>query len=495
MSDYPPIAAVDLGSNSFHLLVAREVEANIQVLHREKQKICLAAGLEKGRLSQEAIDRGVAALKQFATTLQDFHADKVKVVATYTLRKSKNLDEFLAQAAEVFPYPIEVISGQEEARLIYQGVAHYMHHEDNRLVIDIGGGSTELIIGQGFKPLRLTSRNMGSASFSKRFFGDGKITDKAFKCAMIRAEQELEAVHSGFMQAGWQTCLGTSGTIKSLCTIIESNFGSQQLTYENLKWLQAEFIKAGHVDTLNLAGLSDDRKASICGGLAILLAIFELFKLQSLSYCDYALREGLLHEMQESLKQGDIRTTTITSFCKRFNIDESHALLIQNSIRYIYQSLKKDWGLKNDEHLSLLLWAAQLHEIGLSINSSGIHKHSAYIVENSQLPGFTQQQQRLLACLIRFHRKKIRDDELPALKQVSVRKLAYLITILRLAILLNQKRQPDYLPNYQVIATSENSLKLQFPRDWFEEQALLNADLELEQQYLEKITINLEYGA
>lgn len=492
MSDYPPIAAVDLGSNSFHLLVAREVEANFQVLHREKQKIRLASGLENNALSQEAIDRGVAALKQFADTLQDFHADQVKVVATYTLRTAKNIDEFLTQATEVFPYPIEVISGQEEARLIYQGIAHYMHHEDKRLVIDIGGGSTELIIGKDFKPLRLTSRNMGSASFSKRFFGEGKITSKAFKNAMIRAEQALEPVYSGFMKAGWETCLGTSGTIKSLCAIVEAKFETQHLTLEHLEWLKAQFIQAEQIDNLNIPGLNDDRKASICGGLAILLAIFELFKIDSLNYCDYALREGLLHEMQDSLKQRDIRVTTIESFCVRFDIDANHSQLIQSSIRYLYQSLKKAWGLKNDEHIASLLWAAQLHEIGLSINSSGIHKHSAYIVENSPLPGFTQEQQRLLACLIRFHRKKIRPEELPKLKLVPEQKLIYLLVIMRLAILINQKRQPDYLPNYEIEAT-ENTLNLNFPESWLEEQALLNADLEVEKQYLEKVGIALNY--
>ena len=262
MSDYPPIAAVDLGSNSFHLLVAREVEANVQILHREKQKIRLASGLENKTLSQEAIHRGVTALKQFADTLQDFHASQVKVVATYTLRTAKNIDDFLAQAAQVFPYPIEIISGQEEARLIYQGVAHYMHHENNRLVIDIGGGSTELIIGKDFKPLRLTSRNMGSASFSRRFFSDGKITSKAFKNAMIRAEQALEPIYSGFMQAGWSTCLGTSGTVKSLCAIIEAKFATQQLTLKHLESLKTQFIQAEHIDQLNLAGLNEDRKAS-----------------------------------------------------------------------------------------------------------------------------------------------------------------------------------------------------------------------------------------
>lgn len=492
MNDNPPIAAVDLGSNSFHLLVAREIEANFQVLHREKQKIRLASGLENNTLNQGAIDRGLAALKQFSDTLQDFHTDQVKVVATYTLRTATNIDDFLQQAAEVFPYPIEVISGQEEARLIYQGVAHYVHHDHNRFVIDIGGGSTELIIGENFKPLRLTSRNIGSASFSKRFFNEEKISNKGFKSAIICAKQELEPIYSSFKKAGWKTCLGTSGTIKSLCAIVAEKFETQQLTLEHLQWIKETFIKAEHIDALNLPGLNDDRKASICGGLAILLAIIEMFKIDSLTYCDYALREGLLHEMQDSLKHRDIRITTVESFYRRFDIDAPYAQLIKNNIRYLYQNLKKSWDLRNDEHLASLQWAAQLHEIGLSINSSGIHKHSAYIVENSLLPGFTQEQQKLLSCLIRFHRKKIRPDELPTLKLASPKKLVYLLAIIRVAILLNQKRQLDYLPNYEIEASTD-TLKLAFPTRWLEEQALLNANLEQEKHYLGKLGITLLY--
>lgn len=493
MSDYPAVAAVDLGSNSFHLLVAREVESNFQVLHSEKQKIRLAAGLNnKKKLSQEAIDRALAVLKQFSETLKNFNTDQIKVVATYTLRSATNIDYFLEQAAEVFPYPIDVISGQEEARLIYQGVAHNVHHDDNRLIVDIGGGSTELVIGNGFTPLRLTSRNMGSTSFTQRFFGTGEISANAFKKAMIRAEQTLESVASSFIKSGWKWCLGTSGTIKSVGTVVLEKFETDNINYEHLCWLKDELIKAGHIDALDIPGLHDDRKSSICGGLTILLAIFKQFKIKSIRYCDFALREGLLHEMQDNLKQKDIRVTTIDSFCKRFDIDTTQAHLIQHTARWFYQQVKTTWGLKNNEHFSILMWAVQLHEIGLSINSSSIHKHSAYIVENSLLPGFTQQQQSLLACLIRFHRKKIRPEELPELALISRQKFCYLLAIIRLSILLNQKRQPNYLPDYKLEANTAK-LRLRFPQAWFEEQALLEADLQAEQQQLKKIGVELHY--
>lgn len=493
MTDYPPIAAVDLGSNSFHLLVAREVENDFQVLHREKQKVQLATGLNSAhKLNQAAIDRAIAALKQFSETLKNFAPEQVKVVATYTLRQAANIDDILKQAAEVFPYPIEIISGQEEARLIYQGVAHNLHHDDNRLVIDIGGGSTELIVGKQLTPLRLTSRNMGSTSYTERFFKDGKITESAFKKAIIRAEQKIEPIASSFLRAGWASCLGTSGTVKSICAMTEAQFKTDTLDYEQLCWLKDQLVAAGQMDALNIPGLQDDRKNNICGGVAVLMAVFKQLKISSLSYCDFALREGLLHEMQDCLKHNDIRITTVDSYCKRFDIDRAHAELIQNTSRRLYQSAKKTWGLKNSEHLAALLWAVELHEIGLSINSSGIHKHSAYIVENSLLPGFTQQQQRLLACLIRFHRKKLRPEELPKLAIISNQKLCYLLVIMRLSVLLNQKRQPDYLPNYE-LKTTANAIRLEFPEEWLKEQPLLQADLEFEQEQLKKLGIKLTY--
>lgn len=495
MNDYPSIAAVDLGSNSFHLVVAREVDGSLQILHKEKQRVYLADGLDdKNQLSQEAIDRAVAILKQFATTLQNFPETSVKVAATYTLRRAKNVNSFISQANKVFPYHIDVISGQEEARLIYQGVAHYIHHDDSRLVVDIGGGSTELIIGKHFKHKLLSSRNMGCVSFTKQFFSDGQITDKRFKKAEIRAEQELEVIFANYIGAGWQSVVGTSGTIKAILAMINANDPEQNcITLERLLELKTQFIAAKKINNLLIAGLSPERQVSICGGLAILIAIFQLFKIESMEYSDFSLREGLLHEMQQKLAKKDIRANTIENLSDRNAIDKEHANRVANTASWLFQQVQTQWQLDSQDNHQLLQWAAQLHEIGLGINSSGLHKHSAYIVANSQLPGFTQQQQTLLSCLIRFYRKKIKLEELPTLLGLEHFQILQLIVLLRLAVLLNQKRLNDQHQELKVSA-KVNSLLLTFPKKWLAEHSLLHADLQQEQKYLKKVGFLIDFA-
>ncbi|MBE0376766.1 exopolyphosphatase [Pseudoalteromonas prydzensis] len=494
MNDYPSIAAVDLGSNSFHLVVAREVDGSLQILHKEKQRVYLADGLDdKNQLSQTAIDRALAILKQFATTLQDFPASNVKIAATYTLRRAKNINSFLTQASNVFPYQIDVISGQEEARLIYQGVAHYIHHDENRLVIDIGGGSTELIIGKHFKHKLLSSRNMGCVSYTKQFFADGMINEKRFNKAQIKAEQELEVIFATYINAGWQSVVGTSGTIKSILAMISANDPEQKnITLERLLELKTQFIAAKTIDNLLIEGLSPERQVSICGGLAILLAIFQLFNITEMDYSDFSLREGLLHEMQQKLALKDIRSNTIANLSERNTIDKVHAQRVANTADWLFLQVQKEWQLDSLDNHQLLVWAAQLHEIGLGINSSGLHKHSAYVVENSQLPGFTQQQQTLLSCMIRFYRKKVRLEEFPTLLSVPHFQILQLIVLLRLAVLLNQKRLND---QHQELAVSVkgNSMLLQFPLGWLSEQTLLHADLQQEQKYLKKVGFLIDF--
>lgn len=495
MSDYPPIAAVDLGSNSFHLVVAREVDGNLQILHKEKQRVYLAEGLDdKNQLEQAAIERGLAVLKQFAVTLQDFPRCNVKVAATYTLRRAKNISTFLALANKIFPFHIEVIAGQEEARLIYQGVANNLHHDGNRLVIDVGGGSTELIIGKHFEHHLLASRNMGCVSFTKQFFNGGTINSKRFLRAQTKAEQELEVIFASYISAGWQSVIGTSGTIKSILSMLQANDPEQQtITLPRLLELKVQFLAAKNISELIISGLTPERQASICGGLAILIAIFKLFSIDEMHYSDYSLREGLLYEMQQKLAHKDIRTNTIENLSERNAIDKEHANRVSQTAKWLFHEFKAPWQLNDSDSLSLLGWAAQLHEIGLTINSSSIHKHSAYIVANSQLPGFTQQQQVLLSCIIRFYRKKIRLDELPSLLTLTQQQVIHLIIILRLAVLLNQKRQIEKIVKFEASANI-NSIFLKFADKWLTEHTLFKADLQQEQSYLKKVGIALDFA-
>ncbi len=494
MSKYPSIAAVDLGSNSFHLVLAREVDGRLEILHKEKQRVYLAAGLDdRFRLNQDATDRALAVLRQFADTLRDFPAANVRVAATYTLRRAKNLPEFLAQAKNVFPYSIQVISGQEEARLIYQGVARHQHHDGRRLVIDIGGGSTELVIGLHDRHRLLSSRNMGCVSFSRQFFADGKITEKRFARAIVRAEQELEAVLAAYLAEGWQTVIGTSGTIKTLQALCATAEQDTPLTLTALEALKQRFIAAGHTEFLASDPLLAERKDTACGGLAILIALFRQLNIDSMTYCDHSLREGLLYEMQEKLAHKDIRIHTIDSLGERYAVDKRHAANICDTLDMLFCVVAPVWRLENEDHLTLLHWAARLHEIGLSINSSGLHKHSAYILANTQLPGFTREQQAQLSCLVRCHRKKIRPDTIPLLESMSEEQLHGMIALLRLAVLLNRKRQTERSPEIRIEAASR-FVMLRFPDGWLDTHTLLRADLEQEQGYLKKLSIDLDVG-
>mgnify|MGYP000005834800 FL=1 len=492
MNDHPSIAAVDLGSNSFHLVVAREVDGTLQILHKEKQRVYLADGLDdKLRLNQAAIDRALLVLKQFANTLEDFPPGNVKVAATYTFRRAKNIHAFLTQASKVFPFHIDVIPEQEEARLIYQGVAHYVHNEENRLIIDIGGGSTELIIGKHFKHKLLTSRNMGCVSYTKQFFSGGAITAKRFNRAEIKAEQEIEVIFANYINEGWQDVIGTSGTIKSILTMVCAQNPQQTcVSIDDLLALKQQCIAAEHINNISIEGLTPERQQSLCGGLAILIAVFKEFSINQLSYSVFSLREGLLHEMQQKLADKDIRSNTINNLSERYTVDKAHASRVANTATWIYERLSKAWQLIDNKDIALLNWAAKLHEIGLSINSSGINKHSAYIVANSQLPGFTQQEQLILSSLIRFYRKKIKRDELPEFTTIAQQHVIKLVTILRLAVLFNQKRQISQQPNMNISANA-TGIFIKFYDNYLQTHTLLNADLELEQRYLKKVGISL----
>jgi exopolyphosphatase / guanosine-5'-triphosphate,3'-diphosphate pyrophosphatase len=486
------MAAVDLGSNSFHMVIARVIDGDIQLLHREKQKVQLAEGLnEQQVLSEEAIERGLNVLAQFADTLKPFAPQSVRVIATYTLRRARNAATFLRRAKTVFPFPIEVISGQEEARFIYQGVAHFEHFAARRLVIDIGGGSTEFAIGEGLQPLRLSSRNMGCVSYALQHFPQGRISEKRFAKAILQAEQELEPIVSSFKAAGWQQAVGTSGTVKTLRDIVVGmGLGHNALELAHLLALKDHLVLQENSFQLDLPGLTDDRKLLICSGLAILIAAFNLLQIDQLIYIDAALREGVLYEMSDRLQHLDIREHSVASLQRRYDVDMAQAERVSATALNLFSQVRKSWQL-TDEDAMLLGWAATLYEVGLHINSSGVQKHSAYILQYANLPGFNQEQQLLIATLVRFHRRKIRAEEIPSFSLYQLPQVIYLLVLLRLAVLLNQKRRDDLLPELTARPMAQ-ALELNLGRDWLEQQSLLAADLAAEQKTLKKIAFMLE---
>ncbi|MEN3157523.1 exopolyphosphatase [Alkalimonas sp. NCh-2] len=479
------MAAVDLGSNSFHLVIARDLHGDLQLLHREKQKVRLAEGLNNDLiLSEEAMERGLSVLRQFADTLSGIPADAVRVIATYTLRRASNSQTFLRRARSLFPYPIEIISGQEEARYIYQGVAHFEHAAEHRLVMDIGGGSTEFALGQGFEVLRLSSRNMGCVSYGKEFFAGGKLSAKRFSRAILQAEQELESIASAFKKTGWQQALGTSGSVKVLRDIVQQLQSDGVLRLNELLQLKQLLIQAGHIQALELAGLSDDRRALLAPALCIAIAAFQMLDIQEMQYCEAALREGVLNEMRQRRYQQDIRQSTIASLQQRYQVDVPHSERLQRTATDLLAQAANSWQIPAEAQ-QLLLWACQVVEIGLQINSSGIQKHSAYILQHANLPGFNQEQQQLLAFLVRYHRSKLKGLSLPTLYLYPPHQLMRLLVLLRLCVLLNQKRRDDWLPTLTIEA-SEHALALDLPADWLQLQPLLQADLQQEASWLAK---------
>ena len=340
------VAALDIGSNSFHLVVARIVAGSVQILHRVKQKVRLAEGLDENNvLSEEAMERGLNMLRVIAESLRGFEPDSVRIVATHTLRKAVNARDFINQAKEILPYPVEVISGVEEARLIYSGVAHTNHADGQQLVVDIGGGSTEFVIGKGFKPLLCRSLQMGCVSYTQRFFPDGELKGKSFDRAITAAAQELEMIDGKYRRLGWGQCIGTSGTIRSLFTLCQqdnANGHDVPVTQKSLRNLMKEFVSAGHVDKLNYPNLSDDRRVVIAGGLAILIAVFKALDIEGLTYSSAALREGVLYQMEDELHHADIRGRTASSLATRYDVDTAQATMVLNTTLQFFDQVAKE---------------------------------------------------------------------------------------------------------------------------------------------------------
>lgn len=490
------VAALDIGSNSFHLVVARIVAGSVQILHRVKQKVRLADGLSAdGILSDEAKQRGLDTLATIAESLHDFAPESVRVVATHTLRKATNAKEFIQEAKKVFPFPIEIISGAEEARLIYQGVAHTNHQLGQRLVVDIGGGSTEFIIGEGFETKILRSLQMGCVSYTNKFFKHGELKSKAFAKAITCAQQELEMIDKKFNQIGWKSCIGTSGTIKSIIEMasqLDSTNRENCVSLGDLNTLMNLCCAAGNSKDLKLDGLNEDRRPVFAAGLSILIAIFKSLNINEMELSSAALREGVLYEMEDQLAQTDIRQRSADSLATRYDVDIDQAKRVLNTTMMMYQIIRKDWGIQDKELKSLLAWAALLHEVGLQINTRGVQRHSGYILQNIDLPGFGQEQQSLLAVLVRFHRKKIRINEIPEFTLLQSHQVRKLIALLRLGVLLNIKRQDDILPEIKM-KVSEKEIILNFPDDWLTHKPVFSADLEREMEYLKEMDFKLHY--
>lgn len=495
---YPPreFAAIDLGSNSFHMIVARIVNGSIQILSRIKRRVRLAEGLdEHGMLSQVAMGRGLACLSLFAKRLKGFSPDNVKVVGTYTLRRAINNQVFLEQAKLIFPYPIEIISGQQEATLIYAGVSHTQAEKGRKLVVDIGGGSTEMSIGDGFTPLRAESRHMGCVSFAKRFFEQDQLSRERFEQAFHSAMEKIEDLGWEYRELGWKNVFGSSGTIKTVNKVLISNgYSDGTITEARLMGLIEHCLQFPSLKQIELKGLSEERADVLVPGLAILLALFRTFHIQSMRYSDGALREGVMYSLEQRFQVSDIRERTAKALAHQFDIDQAQARRVKETALNLFEQVTV-WKNRQQvkELRSLLKWASLLHEVGISINHNGVHRHSAYIIAHCDLPGFDCEQQNLLALLMRYHLKGFKRGDIHGSHRYQYRDILTLLRLFRLAVLLNRSRQATNSPTQLQLTIDKSDWKLQFEAYFLAQNPLIQADLEEERKFLETLTLGLDY--
>lgn len=483
MNDTAPthLAAIDLGSNSFHLTIAREIHGEIQLIDRLGEKVQLASGLDSNNtLSEDAIERGLACLQRFAQRLHGLDSEMVQVVGTNTLRAARNRLDFIRPAEKLLGVPVEVISGREEARLIYLGVAHsFSDDSERRLVIDIGGGSTEFIIGERFSPIELESLHMGCVSYTRRFFADGKLKRKAFENAINAAHLELLNIRRHYRKLGWSDVVGSSGTIKAVYSLINAESNGQPITLKSLRSLMEQLLSFKTLDAIDLPNIKDQRAAVIPGGLAILIAAFESLELQGMSWSDGALREGLLYDHVGRLHHEDVRERTINALMERYHVDAEQARNVEKTALFCLQRTPLD----NEKNRNMVSWVSLLHEVGLAISHSRFQKHGAYLVRNSDLMGFNQDEQAIMGILVSGHRRKLPMAELELFTPEQRPTLIALMALLRLSVILHHSRQAELVPSFK-LSLDNNVLKVRFPKGWLMEHPLTEADLTQEKNYL-----------
>lgn len=488
------LASIDMGSNSFHMVVARLVQGEIRTMETMGEKVQLGDGLDsENNLTEEAQCRALSCLRRFAQRLNGTPPEGVQIVGTNTLRVARNASEFMVRAEEVLGYPVEIIAGREEARLIYLGVSHtFSDDSGRRLVVDIGGGSTELIIGERFEPQELESLHMGCVSFRNRYFADGRITRKQLDNAILHAEQELLSIRKRFRTLGWDSAIGASGSIKAISNVLATlKITDGSITASAMEELRRRLIDMGSVEKLGNLGLRPDRRSIFPAGFAILLGAFRSLHIEDMAYTEGALREGLLYGIVGRIQHEDVRERSISALQKRYHVDKKQGAAVEATAVAAWEQIADAWKLNTVADEEVLRWACRLHEIGLTISHSQYHKHGAYLLRYSDMAGFTQRSQRELAVLVRGHRRKFTAsifEGIPADDGVRLRRLCILI---RLAVLIQHSRNLEPPPSF-TLKKRKRGLLLTFPQGWFDERPLTLADLRNEQAFLARQDFVLE---
>ena len=489
------VAAVDLGSNSFRMLVAQVDKTpsgtQIRPIDTLRESVRLAAGLTENKLlGNDAYQRGITAIRRFGERIRGFDPANVRAVATNTLRVAKNAPNFIREAEEALGFPIEVIAGVEEARLIYIGAAHEVPAvHGNRLVVDIGGGSTELIIGKGYEPKLMESLYIGCVSHSLRFFPKGNIDSHAFKEAELAARREIQVISGAYLKSGWKQVIGSSGTARALSELIaENNFNGQSdsltnglITRDGLRAMKKHLLKYEHINQVELQGLKDDRRSVWPGGLAIMIAVFDELGIESMEVTDAALRIGVLYDLLGRSQHEDMRFVTVEQFMQRYAVDREQAKRVGSLAAEFLAQLPKPDEESRADNIALLQWAANLHEIGLSISHNGYHKHSAYIAGNADMPGFSKNDQARLAALLIGHTGKL--GKLANNASFSDWRMIFCI---RLAQVLCRGRSDINLPRVKV-SEHNGAYLVSLSNEWAKEHPLTEFSLQKEAAEWERI--------
>jgi len=487
----PLYAVVDLGSNSFHMSITRLVANSVQTVDKIKRKVRLASGLNnKNELSNDAMLRGLECLNFFAERLQDIPPNNIRVVATATLRLAVNSEDFIRKAEKVLGHKIVVLSGAQEAENIYLGVAHTSASEDKRLVLDIGGASTELIVGNAFDAIKVSSVNVGCVTYNQQFFVGGKLSKENMQQAKDAAKAIFAPLVDEYKKIGWQSVLSSSGIIQALSEILRANHQPAIITLPYLYSLENALINSKNIDNVAITGLTIERQPVFASGLAILIAVCEILNIAELQLSSGALREGVLYEMLPNMRQISIRQRTVNSIAERFYVDKDHALRISTQAQVIFDSFVEQWSLKKDNSFKLLLASCALHEIGLLLEFKNHQEHGAYIIKNADLPGFDQVDKQLLATLVQLQKSNIDISKLKEQTATSYQNACYLLIIFRLAIIFCQRRNDNELPTFTTNVSNRN-ISLRFPQKWLKAHPLIIDELNQESLYLSTIGMSL----
>jgi exopolyphosphatase/guanosine-5'-triphosphate,3'-diphosphate pyrophosphatase len=492
----PLYAVIDLGSNSFHMLITRQLANSVQVVDKVKRKVRLASGLNShNKLSQTAIARGLECLSFFAERLQDIPQENIRIVATATLRLATNRDEFLSKANKILGHKISLLTGKQEAENIYLGVAHTSCGAKQRFVIDIGGASTELILGDGFVTQHVESLDIGCVTFNNRYFSNNKLTPDNFNRAISAAKEVIKPLVERYKNNGWQLVLSGSGTMQALTEIQNFTHQSSDIDLTFLQKIQEQLIDCKTINQISIDGLTSERSPVIASGLSILTALFESFSISKIQLSSGALREGLLYGMLPKIIDTSIRQSTINSLTEKFHIDNRHARRIKKQASGLFYTYKKSWPLNDNNGLALLNAACELHEVGLLLEFKKHQQHGAYILQHADLPGFDQADRQLLVALVLLYKGDIDLQLLKKQTALSYKEASYLLVIFRLAVILCRRRKDDALPDYQtaIIRNTDGSdiINLCLPTAWLSQHPLIADELLQENAHLAELNLSL----